>query len=96
MPSIYRPRWLRSSPLWQNVHRAWPTFLAEYEDRYAPWELPELTMGKGRILVLDAEPGPDDGMPVYCAEEQGAGPARGETPIFPSGTWACGGALPRR
>ncbi|HUF60727.1 MAG TPA: hypothetical protein VMN36_01515 [Verrucomicrobiales bacterium] len=33
----------------------------------AVWEAPELPLGEGRILVLDGEPAPDDGMPVYRA-----------------------------
>ena len=31
MPSIYRPRRPRASPLWQVVHHAWPRFLRDYE-----------------------------------------------------------------
>ncbi len=31
MPSVYRPRRPRASPLWQIVHYAWNEFLAEYE-----------------------------------------------------------------
>jgi hypothetical protein len=31
MPSIYRPRRPRASPLWQIVHHGWASFLAEYE-----------------------------------------------------------------
>ena len=31
MPSVYRPRRPRASPLWQIVHHSWNEFLADYE-----------------------------------------------------------------
>ena len=31
MPSVYRPRRTRASPLWQIVHHSWDDFLAGYE-----------------------------------------------------------------
>ena len=34
MPSIYRPRRPRASPLWQIVHHAWDDFLAQYESTH--------------------------------------------------------------
>ena len=34
MPSVYRPRRPRASPLWQIVHHGWEAFLAEYESAY--------------------------------------------------------------
>lgn len=34
MPSIYRPRRPRASPLWQIVHHEWGNFRAQYESTY--------------------------------------------------------------
>jgi hypothetical protein len=34
MPSVYRPRSPRASPLWQIVHDAWDEFIAHYESRH--------------------------------------------------------------
>ncbi|MBL9155007.1 MAG: transposase [Verrucomicrobiales bacterium] len=36
MPSIYRPRRPRASPLWQIVHHAWAEFESGYERRHRP------------------------------------------------------------
>ena len=36
MPSIYRPRRPRASPLWQLVHHCWSDFEAGYEKRHRP------------------------------------------------------------
>ncbi|MCB1080139.1 MAG: transposase zinc-binding domain-containing protein, partial [Verrucomicrobiae bacterium] len=36
MPSIYRPRRPRASPLWQIVHRCWADFVTGYEYRHRP------------------------------------------------------------
>ena len=36
MPSIYRPRRPRASPLWQVVHHFWSDFVAGYEQRHRP------------------------------------------------------------
>ncbi len=36
MPSIYRPRRPRASPLWQVVHHCWSDFVAGYEQRHRP------------------------------------------------------------
>ncbi len=34
MPSIYRPRRPRASPLWQIIHQGWDEFQEQYETRY--------------------------------------------------------------
>jgi hypothetical protein len=34
MPSVYRPRRPRASPLWQIIHHGWNDFQSDYEQRY--------------------------------------------------------------
>ena len=34
MPSVYRPRRPRASPLWQIVHHGWGDFVSDYEATY--------------------------------------------------------------
>ncbi len=47
MPSIYRHRRPRASPLWQIVHHAWTEFVTQYEMRHRP------TYGPLRPNVLE-------------------------------------------
>ncbi len=37
------------------------------EEGQQAWEPPQLPLSHGRVLILDAEPLPDDGLPVYQA-----------------------------
>ena len=50
MPSIYRPRRARASPLWQIVHHAWAPFLAEYEADHRKTHGP---LRKDAVAVVD-------------------------------------------
>ena len=50
MPSIYRPRRARASPLWQIVHHAWGPFLAEYEAVHRKTHGP---LRKDAVAVVD-------------------------------------------
>ena len=34
MPSVYRPRRPRASPLWQIIHHGWDEFQSQYESKY--------------------------------------------------------------
>ena len=34
MPSVYRPRRPRASPLWQIIHNGWDDFQSQYETKY--------------------------------------------------------------
>ena len=48
MPSIYRPRRPRASPLWQVVHHCWSDFVTGYEGRREVFVGPE-----GRRTAID-------------------------------------------
>jgi hypothetical protein len=51
MPSIYRPRRPRASPLWQIVHPAWDAFLRDYESRHRKTHFVRL-QARGRRLEV--------------------------------------------
>jgi len=50
VPSIYRPRRPRASPLWQVVHHAWETFPRDYESRHRKIHGP---LRKDAAVVVD-------------------------------------------
>ncbi len=51
MPSIYRPRRPRASPLWQLVHHAWEPFQCDYESRHRKIHFVRL-QARGRRLEV--------------------------------------------
>ena len=50
IPSIYRPRRPRASPLWQIVHVAWDEFIAHYESRHRKTHGP---LRRDTVAVVD-------------------------------------------